>query len=161
MRLKFDDRLEQGRVRAGDFKTNPGWQHGAFLIMGPCGAQLKIISSVADDVYPWEHVSVSTKNRCPNWQEMCFVKKLFWKDDESVMQLHPSESMYVNNHPFCLHLWRPTKAEIPLPPPLLVGVKEVGEFKSRADAERAQVIADAQEARERLEASARPPKRCP
>ncbi len=47
---------------------------------------------------------------------MCFVKNLFWRDDEAVMQIHPKKSEYVNNHPFCLHLWRKADKEIDLPP---------------------------------------------
>lgn len=71
----------------------------------------------------WEHVSVSTPKRCPTWEEMCWVKDLFWGEEESVMQLHPPRSEWVDNHPYCLHLWRPLDAEIPRPPQALVGVK--------------------------------------
>ena len=60
----------------------------------------------ASDGFGWEHVSVSLVDRCPTWQEMCFVKSLFWGDDDLVVQFHPPESEYVNSHPFCLHLWR-------------------------------------------------------
>ena len=68
----------------------------------------------------WEHVSVSLPNRCPNWLEMCHIKDLFWDKNEAVMQLHPAKSEYVNIHQFCLHLWKPLKAEIPLPPMVAV-----------------------------------------
>jgi len=61
------------------------------------------------------------KNRCPRWDEMCFVKDLFWDAEETVMQLHPPKSMWINNHPFCLHLFRPLNETIPLPPPISVG----------------------------------------
>ena len=47
---------------------------------------------------------------------------------ERLGQLHPPESSYVNNHPHCLHMWRPTNAAIPLPPSILVGVKSLGEL---------------------------------
>ena len=73
----------------------------------------------------WEHVSVSTRKHCPFWDEMAYVKALFWKDEEAVMQLHLPQSEYVNNHPYCLHLWRPIGAEIPLPPRSMVGLLEV------------------------------------
>lgn len=69
----------------------------------------------------WDHVSVSTERRCPTWEEMCFIKELFFNPDEPAMQLHPVKD-YVNNHPYCLHLWRPLDAEIPLPHPLMVGI---------------------------------------
>jgi hypothetical protein len=60
----------------------------------------------------WDHVSVSLPDRCPYWDEMCRIKRLFFKPEEVVMQLHPAESKYKNVHKFCLHLWRPqTEAE--------------------------------------------------
>ena len=52
----------------------------------------------------WEHVSVSADGRCPTWDEMCWVKDLFWTEDECTMQLHPPKSDYVNCHPHCLHI---------------------------------------------------------
>lgn len=66
----------------------------------------------------WDHVSVSILNvdRCPRWSEMCMIKDLFFESHENVMQLHPQQDRYVNNHPYCLHLWRPQNQEIPLPP---------------------------------------------
>ncbi len=72
----------------------------------------------------WDHVSVSlaSSRSCPYWEEMKFVKDLFWGPDEVVMQLHPKEADYVNNHPGCLHLWRPFGQEIPTPPAWMVGV---------------------------------------
>lgn len=70
----------------------------------------------------WEHVSVSLPTRCPTWDEMCWIKRLFWDDEECVVQFHPPKSQYVNNHPFCLHLWRPTETTIPTPPTEFVGV---------------------------------------
>lgn len=70
----------------------------------------------------WEHVSVSLKNRTPNWDEMCYFKDLFWHDYETVIQFHPKKSQYVNNHNHCLHLWRPLNQKINLPSSHLVGI---------------------------------------
>ena len=70
---------------------------------------------------PWEHVSVSTAVRTPTWAEMCYVKRLFWDDDEVVVQFHPAEKNYVNVHPNCLHMWRLKNAELPMPPTITVG----------------------------------------
>ncbi len=39
------------------------------------------------------------------------------------MQFHPKRSEYVNYHPGCLHLWRPTDVRIVLPPSIFVGPK--------------------------------------
>ncbi len=125
MRTALPAKLEEGRVRHGQFASKPAWgPYGAFFVHGPCGCELKIIGSGADET-GWEHVSVSTPRRSPNWQEMSFVKDLFWEPEECVMQLHPPRSEYVNNHAHCLHMWRPTKAEIPLPPSILVGISGV------------------------------------
>lgn len=122
MRKAPPDKLERGRIRGGRMgSTADEGMAGAFFVQGPRGAQLVIISSGGDTEFGWEHVSVSLEHRTPNWAEMCFVKELFWDDDEAVMQLHPAKANYVNYHPFCLHLWRPLKATIPLPPPILVG----------------------------------------
>lgn len=68
----------------------------------------------------WEHVSVSLKNRCPTWEEMCAIKEIFWGDDEAVMQIHPPKEDYVNLHNYCLHLWKPINGEITRPPKELV-----------------------------------------
>lgn len=71
----------------------------------------------------WEHVSVSIleQERCPTWEEMCFVKNFFWNEEDTVLQFHPPKSEYVNTHPYCLHLWR-YKGTIPRPNPKSVGL---------------------------------------
>jgi hypothetical protein len=121
MRSIIPSRLEEGRVTDGRMASDASYgTTGAFMITGPKGAQLKIIAS---DGEGWEHVSVSCEKRTPNWDEMCFVKNLFWRDDECVIQFHPPKSEYVNCHKFCLHLWKPTDHEVRLPPSVLVGPK--------------------------------------
>ena len=72
----------------------------------------------------WDHVSVSFNNRCPTWEEMCEIKSMFFHPDEVVVQYHPAESDYVNNHPYCLHLWRPQEQAMPTPPAWMVGAKK-------------------------------------
>ena len=68
----------------------------------------------------WEHVSVSLRDRCPTWAEMEEVKRRFWSDVDTVMQLHVPPREHRNCHPYCLHLWRPTDQEIPRPPGIFV-----------------------------------------
>lgn len=68
----------------------------------------------------WDHVSVTPCNRkrqtCPTWDEMCAIKDMFFEPEEGVVQYHPAKSQYVNNHPYCLHLWKPNNGvEIPFP----------------------------------------------
>jgi hypothetical protein len=126
--MRFDKQVEQWRVRNGPYGSGPGDDYGAFRIPGPCGRDLMVIASPGDahEGIEWEHVSVSLPNRCPNWPEMCHIKALFWGPEETVMQLHPPQSRWINNHNFCLHMWRPLKQEIPLPPDIAVGSKELG-----------------------------------
>lgn len=72
----------------------------------------------------WDHVSVSFSNRMPTWDEMAEVKRMFFKPGETCIQLHPPEEDYVNLHKFCLHIWRPQREDIPVPPPWMVGPKK-------------------------------------
>ena len=109
-------------------KTHPvlgdseaGENYGYFEARLP-SAVLRIIASDGTVCgSEWEHVSVSLAHRCPTWEEMVFVKELFWSDDETVLQFHPKKSEYVNTHPFVLHLWRRRGVNVQLPPRDLVG----------------------------------------
>jgi len=95
---------------------------GAFLVPSPTDqAFMRVIASSGEG---WDHVSVSRRNRCPNWAEMEHVKRLFFKEDETAMQLHVPPSDHVNCHPYCLHLWRPQMVPIPRPPAAMVGPAE-------------------------------------
>lgn len=81
----------------------------------------KIASVVYSVGGGWEHVSIALINQnTPTWEDMCWVKSQFWDDEETVMQLHPKKSEYVNNKENCLHLWRPLNCEIPTPPKIFV-----------------------------------------
>ena len=64
----------------------------------------------------WDHVSVSLPNRCPTWDEMCVIKDIFFREDECCVEYHPAKEEYVNIHKYCLHIWKPQNAEIPIPP---------------------------------------------
>jgi hypothetical protein len=99
----------------------------AFCIeRGPDGGAYRIshrghtMLVVASHGMGWDHVSVSLRNRCPKWHEMEYVKRLFFKEDETAMQLHVPPAQHINCHPHCLHLWRPQNAAIPLPDPIMV-----------------------------------------
>lgn len=68
----------------------------------------------------WDHVSISFRDRCPTWDEMCEVKDIFFKEDEACVEYHPAKADYVNIHTYCLHIWRPQEIEIPKPPIYMV-----------------------------------------
>lgn len=59
----------------------------------------------------WEHLSVSMPSRTPTWDQMCRMKDVFWNKDETCVEYHPAENLYVNMHPHCLHIWRPVKCD--------------------------------------------------
>jgi hypothetical protein len=122
MRPIPSDFLETRRITDGPYRSRVGDMHGAFIL--PFNHRnLLVISSGVGDNEGWEHVSVSLQTRTPTWQEMCFIKDLFWTSEEVVLQYHPTKEDYVNHHPYCLHLWRPNDGQIPTPPPYLVGPK--------------------------------------
>ena len=92
---------------------------GVFEVPSPIdGAPMNVIASTGIE---WDHVSVSRRNRCPNWPEMEHVKRLFFRDTECAMQLHVPTTDHISVHPNCLHIWRPHNAEIPRPPADMVG----------------------------------------
>lgn len=74
----------------------------------------------------WEHVSVSPLEnyKIPTWDQMCAIKDIFWYEDEEAIQIHPKKSEYVNNVSDCLHLWRCYYTKMPLPPSVLVGLRQ-------------------------------------
>lgn len=117
---------EQFRIKNGSHGSNSTYgNNGAFIIpFKPSKALIKMFV-IASDYEGWEHVSVSVKGakRCPSWEAMCFIKDLFWDDEDAVIQFHPPKSEYVNTHAYTLHLWRPIGQAFPLPDSILVGVK--------------------------------------
>lgn len=113
---------EKYRVTTGRMASDASYgNNGAFVVPLKRGQQVFVVAS---DGMCWEHVSVSRKDRCPTWEEMCQIKDIFWDAEDCVVQYHPAQSEYVNNHPYCLHLWRPVGQPIPTPPWWLVGYKE-------------------------------------
>lgn len=134
MRNIIPAKLEAGRFL--NLSTPDMGFTGAFSVMGPCGAEIHIVAN--DATHPlaqgWEHVSVSCRNRCPNWIEMCFVKDLCWQDEELVLQLHVPKSQHIDNNPNVLHMWRDTRnPSLPrMPPAYAVGYKDISQDEARA-----------------------------
>jgi hypothetical protein len=105
-----------------DTSKSHGWNGdetcGAFKLSSPIDGQF--LTVVASSGEGWDHVSVSRSSRTPNWREMEFIRHKFFKDNETVMQLHVPVSDHINMHPHCLHMWRPQDKEIPRPPGWMV-----------------------------------------
>ena len=93
------------------WKTNPVLEsvYGNSIRFGimklPTGVECSVAVSPNED--GWEHISVELfARRLPKWEEMCYVKDVFWNEEEEVVQIHPKHSQYVNITE-ALHLWRP------------------------------------------------------
>jgi hypothetical protein len=107
--------------------THADGNNGAFMIVSAAADTIKYklpLAVIASDQMGWEHVSVSLPHRCPTWEEMCFIKDIFWGADDFVVQMHPARKDYINNHPYCLHLWRKagTNNFCQKPPNIMVGL---------------------------------------
>lgn len=77
---------------------------GCFVEL-PTGVRAHVVVGFNED--GWEHVSMELyARRLPTWEEMCYLKDIFWEDEEEVVQIHPKKSKYVNMTE-ALHLWRP------------------------------------------------------
>lgn len=115
---------EGARVTTGDLATDrSAGNNGAFVFASPIPRRRLWV--IASDGAGWEHVSVSVlgqPKKTPTWLEMCAAKDAFWDEEDTVIQIHPPRSCYVNFHPGCLHMWRSSgEAFGPVPPPALVG----------------------------------------
>lgn len=113
---------EKFRIKIGPMRSDASFgNNGQFMVNS-----LKFKRALfcqASDGEGWEHVSVSTYDRCPTWEEMAHIKGLLWGDDDLVIQMHPPKADYVNCHQYCLHLWRKagTNEFCERPPSILVG----------------------------------------
>ena len=95
--------------------------NGCFLVPFSYGKRPMVARCIASDGGGWEHVSVTlNRNRTPTWDEMCRIKDLFWDKAAEVVQFHPAEAEYVNDHNYCLHLWRSVDHEMRLPDTIMV-----------------------------------------
>lgn len=117
--------VEKHRIIAGPFGTSTSAKNNGQFILPGLKRRSRLLVMVSDGM-GWEHVSVShlDDDLIPSWDDMCYVKDLFWEAEETVIEFHPKKSEYVNNHPGVLHLWKPVGKDIELPPSITVGIKE-------------------------------------
>lgn len=89
--------------------------------------------AIASDGQGWDHVSVTVhkSDRVPTHYEMLAVRNLFWGEDDYVLSFFPPKANYVNYHPGCLHLWRPSETTFPVPPTHFVGLTDAEKEKYR------------------------------
>ena len=118
----------------GSGEWGDGQTYGCAVLSGPTGRDIFVQFSNGEG---WEHVSASIvrlkpirkgaqsgtvhkTGKTPNWDEMSFLKGIFWDPEDCVVQYHPPESEYIN-FAEALHLWRPLDVDLPRPPAILVG----------------------------------------
>ncbi len=116
--------LNDRRVRLVYDLTNLNYRNdehnGCFVLQNPNGVTHPELRIIATTDHGWDHVSVSTARRCPTWEEMAFVRDLFFEQSEVPVQFGPPRAVYVNVHPYCLHWWRNQIVAYELPPLYLV-----------------------------------------
>lgn len=96
-----------------DIGWNPYWHKVGGCFYFPLGNIF--FQVIASNQAGWEHISVSNDDRCPTFKEIVTMKEMFFNPGEVVFQVHPKKENYVNFHETCLHLWRPTNVNVPLP----------------------------------------------
>jgi hypothetical protein len=121
MKAEIPQDVEEYRVTRGPMRSIKGFGfNGAFLIPYKTRTKTVELSVIVSDGDGWDHVSVSTEYRCPTYNELKFIKGLFFDDAETVVHFFPKQSAHINTHPFCLHLWRKQGSEYELPPLYMV-----------------------------------------
>lgn len=103
----FDD-LEQER-NLKIFGVTLGGGFGEVSMAGKPFAEATWVSGNT-----WEHVCITPKQGCRTLKfvEMCFLKDIFFKDEETVLQTLPEKTNYINNAQNSIHLWRPLHSEM-------------------------------------------------
>lgn len=97
--------------------TMTGDRHGTFIVPRPGKNSGSFFVVIVSDAGGWDHVSVHipSEKRTPTWEEMCFIKDLFFTPEEAAFQFHPRIQDYINFHNYTLHLWRPQALDAPIP----------------------------------------------
>lgn len=107
-------RANRWRIKTGKMASDEsaGW-NGCFLV--PLEGHMWHVQ--ISDGQGWRHLSISNaqSRTLPSWTVMCRVKESFYDDAEWVVQFHPPKAEYINDHPYCLHLWSPLDEKLPVP----------------------------------------------
>jgi hypothetical protein len=113
---------ESNRITKGAYSSDKSFGNNGAFVINRGRTSFHVIAS---DGVGWEHVSVHCvsegKERTPTWSEMCFIKDMFWDEQDCVIQFHPPKSEYINMHKHTLHLWRSINEPVPIPNKILVG----------------------------------------
>jgi len=64
-----------------------------------------VSKGIEEDNREWLHVSISQKNRLPDYKAMKFLRGLFIPKDLDAYELFSKPSNHVNINKYCRHLW--------------------------------------------------------
>lgn len=87
-----------------------------YIYQGMRGYHTVILSGATElDGRVWLHLSVATPTKLPSWELLKFVKDCFLGPKRQAIQVLPSEERYINQHPYCLHLFTCISDDDPIP----------------------------------------------
>lgn len=121
--LKSAIEKDGGRLlRYDEHDAGEAWGGQALINADTPGNKIMVVFS--HDL-GWDHVSAHVRGpkgpcRTPSYTEMVRVKRVFFKDNETAMELHVPVDEHINTNPHVLHLWRPLDEPIPRPPAYLI-----------------------------------------
>lgn len=94
---------------------NPMDKNGEYskFWIGKNGLRVMASAATYDDGNVWLHVSLSRKDRMPNYSDLVFVKQNFIGLDKKAVMVLPGQKYHVNMHKFCLHLFYSAENKLP------------------------------------------------
>jgi hypothetical protein len=98
-------------IESHDYENGVLWEgrnhRGPFSII--------MTGQIEEDGKKWLHVSVARPDKLPEWDLLKEIKAIFIGRSKQAIQIFPNEAMYVNQHPYCLHLFCCVDAADPVP----------------------------------------------
>lgn len=116
MRRFPNTRAEPFRVPTPD-GVDADSEDGFFVVKNHGFREINVVVSTEGG---WDLVSVMTRGSSPTWDEMCLVREIFFRDDETAIQYSVPKPERISTHKFALHWWRPHTLELPRPPRELI-----------------------------------------
>lgn len=112
--LEKISRANRWRIKTGKMGSNETAGFNGAFIVPISGEMWQVIIS---DGMDFRHLSATNAQRrqLPGWEIMCRLKELFFADDSWVVIYIPAKEAYINDHPYCHHLWEPLNEKLPIP----------------------------------------------
>jgi hypothetical protein len=78
---------------------------GIHYVQSISGLSLIVSGDTEWDGRRWIHMSIACPWRMPTWMELVAAKEMVIGRDAYAVQVIPPRNEYVNQHPYCLHLF--------------------------------------------------------